>query len=105
MKKIIDGKKYDTEKAVKIGEFWNGCNQNDFAYVSEDLYKTPRSGQYFLHGVGGARSEYAEPTGSGNVAGGEKIIPMSRDEAYAWAEKNLKAEEIEAEFSDMIEDA
>lgn len=36
MKKIIDGKKYDTETAKLVGEWTNGYSYNDFHYCTED---------------------------------------------------------------------
>jgi hypothetical protein len=36
---------------------------------------------------------------------GEKIIPISKEEALKWAEQYLDAEDIEKHFSDDIQDA
>ncbi len=72
--KAFEGKRhvYDTEKATElksrsIGEF------GDPAGYEETLYQT-RNGFYFVYGVGGEGSPYAEPT----------INPISEDEANAW---------------------
>lgn len=56
MKKIIDKKMYDTEKALLLAEYWNGLGGNDFRNISEHLYITNK-GQFFLHCSGGALSE------------------------------------------------
>ena len=47
MKKIINGKKYDTNTATKVADYWNGYGASDFNYVSEELY-LKNTGEYFL---------------------------------------------------------
>lgn len=39
MKKIINGKMYNTETATKLGDFWNGLSKSDFRQLSETLYR------------------------------------------------------------------
>jgi len=103
MKKVIDRKRYDTEKAELIGEY-SFSNPSDFNYVSEGLYVT-KSGNYFLAGEGGAMSKYRETVDQNTWSGGEDIIPMSKEEALEWAEQNLSADDIEKYFPDDIDDA
>jgi len=87
MKKVINNKVYDTEAAKLLGSSNNGHRPNDFDYYEESLYRT-KSGNYFLHGEGGANSRYG--VWHGNSGGpGEKIMPMSYSEATEWAQKNL----------------
>jgi hypothetical protein len=104
MKKIIQGKRYDTDKAVLIGTRTHS-NRSDFSYVNEGLYVTPRSKQYYLAGEGGAMTQYSRPAGDNARQMGEKIIPLTRDQALEWAETYLAADDVEKYFSDMIEDA
>lgn len=52
MKKIINGKKYDTNMATKVADYWNGYGASDFNYVSEELY-LKNTGEYFLACKGG----------------------------------------------------
>lgn len=99
MKKIINGKRYDTESARLVGEWSNECR--GFDYCRETLY-CKRTGEYFLHGYGGARSTYAEQHGN-MWSEGEDIRPMTAENAAVWAEKHLTAEEYEDEFA-VIED-
>ena len=102
MKKVINGKLYDTETAKKCGEWDNGYYTNDFNYCSETLY-LKKTGEYFLFGEGNALSSYASH--SGNSSGwGEKIIPMSYDEAQTWAEKHLDGEKYIGIFGEPEED-
>lgn len=103
MKKIIGGKRYDTDSARLVGEWSNGYGRNDFAYVIESLY-CKRTGEYFLHGEGGASSRYARSCGQNMWSGGEHIMPLSYEEARDWAEHRLEADEYEAEF-DVIPDS
>lgn len=99
MRKIIDGKLYDTEKAKQVGEPWSpaGFWPGDFGWCEEALYRK-RTGEYFLHGEGGPKTRYAEPYGQSGWTGGERIMPLSYDEAREWAERHLGADEYEAEF-------
>lgn len=103
MKKIIDGKRYDTEKAEEIAAWWNGYAKNDFKRCEEVLFKTAR-GNYFLHGEGGAMSAYSKPCGD-MTGGGEDIIPMTREEAIRWCENRDCTAALEEEFADALIDA
>jgi hypothetical protein len=98
MRKIIEGHKYDSDTARLIGEWSNDCYVNDFWYCSEELYRT-KSGLYFVHGIGGAQSKYAEHHADGWY-GGEAITPVSEAEAHEWAEEHLTADEYEAEWGE-----
>lgn len=101
MKKIINGKKYDTATAEKLGFFDN--NELGFSSVVESLYRK-RTGEFFLLGEGGPMSKYAVSTGGGNWAGGTAIIPLSWEAARAWAEEHLDAAAYEAIFGEVAED-
>ncbi len=95
MKKIINGRRYDTAAAKKIGKWDNGLPGGDFDYISETLYQK-RTGEYFLHGDGGARSWCATSTADGWQSGGEKIRPLSDEEAREWCERRLSADDCKA---------
>jgi len=101
MRKVINGRTYNTATSKCIGEWSNGHFTNDFNYCSEDLYKNTK-GAYFLHGDGGAMSKYATHSGD-NSGGGTEIIPMTAEEAQAWAEERLSGEQVEAEFGEQQE--
>lgn len=102
MIKIINGKKYNTQTAENLGEYWNGLSTRDFGYCTETLYKK-RTGEFFLHGDGGPMTKYKKTIGANTWSGGEKIIPMSFEEAREWAEKHLEAEEYEKIFGEVDE--
>ena len=103
MKKIINGKRYDTETATKVGDWENMADIRDFHYESETLYRK-RGGEYFLHGEGGAMTRYSESYGNNSWGYGERIMPLSHEEARQWAEEHLEADEYEAEFGEAPED-
>lgn len=105
MKAIIDGKRYDTATAIKLASASSNVGRSDFGYWSDELYQTPRSKVFFLAGEGHARSHYAKNLGGGSWGAGEKITPMTRAEAMAWAERNLSADEVEEIFAEDIQDA
>lgn len=102
MKRIIDGKRYDTETADLIGS--NGAGYaGDFHAWYETLYRT-KKGAFFLCGNGGALSSWGRATGNGNErCGGEGIRPLDVAEALTWCEANLEPEDFEGLFE--IEEA
>ena len=103
MKKIIDGKLYDTNTARALGSASHGQGPRDFNYFEETLY-LKRTGEYFLHGEGGPMSRYSESIGQNEWRGGEKIIPLSFNKAREWAEENLDADDYASIFGPVSED-
>lgn len=86
MKKVINGKTYNTETATFIAEWDNGLGRSDFKSYEETLYRSPK-GQYFIHGEGGAMTRWSRPCGN-MTCGGEGIILISADEALQWCERH-----------------
>ena len=72
MMKIIKGKKYDTETALKVAEWDNGLGRSDHHAIYETLYKK-RTGEFFLFGEGGGLTGYSEAVGNA-FTWGEKIL-------------------------------
>jgi len=103
MIRIIDGKRYNTETAVRVAWASSGGSRSDFRFFSEELYLTPR-GSWFLAGEGGAASKYREQ--DGDMWGwGARITPLSPDEAREWLESHDKVDQLEEHFVNQIEDA
>lgn len=102
MKKVINGKVYDTDTAKKCGDWDNGYYTNDFHFCAETLYQK-KTGEFFLHGEGHALSKYAHHSGT-NSGWGERIIPMAYDQAQKWAEEHLTGDEYIAIFGKPEED-
>lgn len=101
MKKIINGKRYNTETAKCLGRASHNGLRNDFHYWEEDLYVTAK-GNYFVVGSGGPMSRFSEAVGNGRY-GGSDLRAVTRAEAFAWAEENDDVDE--EHFADMLEDA
>lgn len=91
MKKIIRGRKYDTETARKVGCKTEQAQYGDVDYA---LYRK-RTGEYFVH------AEYDYPYDDGCP---DYIKPLSADEADEWAQEHLNADAYEAEFGEASED-
>lgn len=104
MKKVINGKVYNTETATEIDTYSNSYYTSDFNYFSETLYKT-KKGNYFIHGVGNASSKYSCSVGNNGRGGSSEIIPLSESEAMNWLEENGDPEIIEKEFPHLLEEA
>lgn len=105
MKKIIEGKRYDTdaEGVELVAGFSNHLGASDFRYLSEDLYRT-ESGNWFVCGEGGPMTQYARPDGDG-WTGGSDIHPMDPEDARQWLEDRDEVEALEKYFAATIIDA
>jgi hypothetical protein len=101
MRKIIDGKRFDTDRAVAIGAASHGYH-GDHDHWEATLYRTPRSGRYFIAGSGGPASRFSQSAGQNTWVGGEDLIPMTTEEARRWAESYLDADAVE-QFFDVEE--
>lgn len=102
MKKIINGKVYDTETAERVAWWDNDYRPGDFAYVEEELYRK-KTGEFFLYGSGGPHTQYAEWHGNSGGSG-ERIIPLTYEEATKWAEEKLDGDDYEKIFGEVSED-
>lgn len=103
MRKIIDGKVYDTETAKFLAEFESNFAVNDFNWYMENLY-IKKTGEYFLYGKGNGLTSYKKSMSGGGWTSGEKIIPLSEEEAQKWAEENIESKEYEEIFGEITED-
>jgi hypothetical protein len=102
-KKIVNKKMYNTATAELLGD-WQESNRRDFRFVLEKLYIT-KKGEYFLHGEGGAMTDYGVDNYDNSRSRGETIKPLTKNEAYEWAEKTEQLELIETHFKDEIDEA
>lgn len=92
MKKVINGKVYDTETAKKVASWYSSYARNDFHYYEEELYQK-KTGEFFLYGEGNAASPYSKSCGQNEWCGSEKIQPLTYKEAQEWAENHLDGDE------------
>ncbi len=91
MKKIINGKKYDTTTAKYLGMYENMEDCAALDYAREELYKK-KTGEFFLYINPSVRS------------GGHSFIdPYTEDKAKQWAEKYLSGDEYEEIFGEAEE--
>lgn len=96
MKKVINGKLYDTNTAEEICDFYN--NMTGFKQYSKTLMKTEK-GQYFFFEDGGALSCMCEPCGNGQT-GSSNITLCTEEEAEEFAQKN-DIDVAEQEFGEI----
>lgn len=103
MKKIINGRVYDTATAREICSSSNGCTYRDHQWIEETMYQK-RTGEFFLFGRGGPASKYAQAQKNNGWSNGEKLIPLTWEAAREWAEGHMSAEEYESAFGAVVED-
>jgi len=102
MKRVLEGRIYDTEKSVLVCEFSEG-NKGNFAHFEAELYKTPKSGRFFLAGEGGPMTIFRKRVDQNSWSGSSGIIPISEEEALRYAEKYASVETIQKFF--QVEEA
>lgn len=103
MKKVINGRLYNTDTATEIG-YDSKYAISDFNHWEETLYKK-KTGEYFLLGEGGPMSKYSRTVGMNEWSGGSKIIPLTDEEARQWAEDHMEADDYEMHFDYLQTDA
>lgn len=72
MKRIIEGKTYNTDTAQYICDLDCRANRGDFGWHDTKLYRSPK-GQFFIAGKGGAMSMWSQPVGTNCRGGGSGI--------------------------------
>ena len=82
MRKIINGKLYNTNTAIFIAEWDNGLNFTDFNYKSEELYVTKKGNYFFQY-------EYWDCY---------ELFAITDSEAAEWLEEHGFVEEYEEYF-------
>ncbi len=97
MKKIINGQRWDTEKANLVCEISEGA-VGDFRHFKAELYQTKRSKRFFLAGEGGPMTVFAHHCADGSTSGGSDIIPLSDEDARRYAEQYASTEVVEKFF-------
>jgi len=89
MRKVIDGKMYDTKTAKLIFEDDNGLHCNDFNYESKNLY-VKKTGEYFVF------NEYYFTDKC-------HFEPVSEGEARIWLAKYCDGDNYEKQFGKVEE--
>ena len=102
MKKIIDGKLYDSDKAEQLALSTNKYPPGNSYFEAEMLYRSPQ-GQLFIYGHGGPLSGYGITKGNTHY-GGEELWLVTEEEAKEFCiENNLTSAVLEL-FPDSIEE-
>jgi hypothetical protein len=106
MRRIINGYRYDTDKATEVAtNSGGGESVRDFRYWEETLYRTPR-GRWFVAGGGGPMSTWAKAIDDkGSVSGGSGVRPLTGAEARQWLEEAGETDAIEQYFAAEVQDA
>jgi hypothetical protein len=101
MKRIIEGKLYNTETAEKLCELSCTYNRGDFGWHCTHLYRTRKSA-FFLAGEGNARSMWAHHFSNGSGSG-DGIRVIDADEAKSIMEKEASIEDYAKVFGEPEE--
>lgn len=91
MRRIINGKMYNTETAEYLAGWTNGLLMNDFNFIGEDLYRK-KTGEMFLAVYAGA-----------NTSEREGIHPITEERAKHWLEHYNLVDEYIAIFGEPEE--
>ena len=102
MKKIINGRMYNTDTAKRLCSADNGGSCRDFSHWEEELYQK-KTGEFFLYGEGGPASKYSRSCGQIEWCGGCDITPMTEQQAREWMEQNATADEYIEVFGEPEE--
>lgn len=98
MKRIIDGKRYDTDTAEEICSLHSrGLGRSDFKWEDTQLYRT-RKGAWFLAGEGGPLTRWCRTVSGGMMTYGEGIIPLELDDARDILEREDATDALEKYF-------
>lgn len=98
MRRIVNYKLYDTSTATFIFDYEDN-DMDDLRRVYEELYRK-KNGEYFLVCEGGPFSIYGEKYGNDYISTCNNVIPLTPDEAKAWAKKHMPEDEFEDEFGE-----
>lgn len=102
MKKVINGKVYNTEKAKLIAEaHHDNIKDADGKSLKQWMYQK-KTGEYFIYAIGAAiELQNIFQHGYKPNAG---IYPLTYDQAQKWAERELSADQWESIFGDPEDD-
>jgi hypothetical protein len=102
MKKVINGKVYDTDKAKLIAEaHHDNIKDADGKSLKQWLYRK-KTGEFFVH-VDGAALELQNIFQHGYKPNAG-IYPLTYEKAQRWAERELTADQWENIFGDPEDD-
>lgn len=103
MKEIINGMLYDTATAKHLGDWQSSPNSADPDYCVLALYRKT-NGEFFLTCCGSGKERYICYVSDNCFGRPKHILPLSPEDASAWAKDYLSAEEYIAAFGEVPED-
>lgn len=102
MKKIINGKVYDTEKAQLIAESHHDNIKDADGKSLKQWFYRKKTGEFFVHAEGSViELQNIFQDGYKPNAG---IYPLTYEQAQKWAERELSADQWESIFGDPEDD-
>ena len=101
MKKVVNGKIYDTENATLIAEYAYGLNSNP-GWETTALYYDPK-GDFFIAGEGGPITRWGVSIGKNQWSEGSGIQVITNDEALRFAEQWEASPETIAQYFEVGE--
>ena len=108
MIKVINHRRYNTEKSEQVVFVDNNLHRHDFRYRSWSLHRTTK-GAWFLHHYGGALTDMSIPCGSNGRGAGEELEPIGEEEALGFLELYSEQRDaraaLEKYFAGAIDDA
>ena len=102
MKRIIEGKIYNTETAECLCNVGNNLVSSDFRHDHSKLFVT-KKGAFFVAGGGGPLSRWSVSVGNNGTSGSSGIYLVTRDEARVMLESDDKGEELFARLGFDVE--
>ena len=100
MKKIIEGKMYNTETATYIGRYrTDTMSRRDFRYLEEELYQK-RTKEFFLCGAMYKYGKFGVGCGYTVCV---KILPLSVVVAMYWVEEHMDVDDYIELFGECEE--
>jgi hypothetical protein len=102
IRKVVDGKIYDTETATEVATHDNGLGRNDFTFEWLGIFRT-KGGAWFLSGETGAIGRFREQIGDG-YASGKVLEVLTEQGALALLERWNETSAIEKYFP-FVEEA
>ena len=108
MKKVINGKMYNTETSEKVGvwdiqDYNSNIYSNDFRFFGESLYRK-KTGEFFLYFFGyNLTSSPYHPAHQADGNPEVKILPISLNGAKKWVSDRLSGDDYENIFGSVEE--
>ena len=102
MKRVLNRKLYDTDRAEQIAQYAPHPDRWDIQFLVETLYKTADE-EYFLHCRVVAVSEYVTTIEGGRTVE-EELIVLDEEAALDWCEEHaIDGGIVIDEFEELVE--